>query len=96
MAPVPGYRLASAPPRVPNARMAATACGVMWAARILESLVRVHRNVIPDMREKVKMTRAIDSNSAASVTAGRESGSRQAQRGGALGWRSPRRPSIPT
>jgi hypothetical protein len=30
-----------------------------WAARILAGLVRVHRNVIPDMREKVKLARAI-------------------------------------
>ena len=32
---------------------------LLWAARILDSLVRVHRNVIPDMREKVKVARAI-------------------------------------
>jgi len=32
---------------------------LLWAARILASLVRVHRNVIPDMREKVKVARAI-------------------------------------
>jgi hypothetical protein len=32
---------------------------LLWAARILEALVRVHRNVIPDMREKVKVARAI-------------------------------------
>jgi hypothetical protein len=27
---------------------------LLWAARILAGLVRVHRNVIPDMREKMK------------------------------------------
>ena len=32
---------------------------LLWAARILDSLVRVHSNVIPDMREKVKVIRAI-------------------------------------
>jgi hypothetical protein len=32
---------------------------LLWAARILASLIRVHRNVIPDMREKVKLARAI-------------------------------------
>jgi hypothetical protein len=32
---------------------------LLWAARILASLVRVHRNVIPDVREKVKAARAI-------------------------------------
>jgi hypothetical protein len=32
---------------------------LLWAAQILDSLVRVHRNVIPDMREKVKVARAI-------------------------------------
>ena len=32
---------------------------LLWAARILEALVRVHRNVIPAMREKVTMARAI-------------------------------------
>ena len=32
---------------------------LLWEARILEALVRVHRNVIPDMREKVKVARAI-------------------------------------
>src|SRR5262245_53303714 len=32
---------------------------LLWAARILDSLVRVHRNVIRDMREKVKVARAI-------------------------------------
>ena len=32
---------------------------LLWTARILEALVRVHRNVIPDMREKVKVARAI-------------------------------------
>jgi hypothetical protein len=32
---------------------------LLWAARILAGLVRVHRNVIPDVREKVKMARAI-------------------------------------
>src|SRR5262245_34235150 len=32
---------------------------LLWAARILDSLVRVHRNVIPDVREKVKVARAI-------------------------------------
>ena len=32
---------------------------LLWAGRILEALVRVHRNVIPDMREKVKLARAI-------------------------------------
>ena len=30
-----------------------------WAERILAGLVRVHRNVIADMREKVKVARAI-------------------------------------
>jgi hypothetical protein len=32
---------------------------LLWAARILAGLVRVHRNVIPDMREKVKLAQAI-------------------------------------
>jgi len=32
---------------------------LLWAARILDSLVRVHRNVIPDVREKVKVARGI-------------------------------------
>ena len=32
---------------------------LLWAARILSGLVRVHRNVIPDMREKVKVAQAI-------------------------------------
>jgi hypothetical protein len=32
---------------------------LLWAARILAGLVRVHRNVIPDMREKVKFAQAI-------------------------------------
>jgi hypothetical protein len=32
---------------------------LLWAARILAGLVRVHRSVIPDMREKVKLARAI-------------------------------------
>ena len=32
---------------------------LLWAARILDSLVRVHRNVIPDMRETMKVARAI-------------------------------------
>jgi hypothetical protein len=32
---------------------------LLWAARILAGLVRVHRNVIPDMREKVKVAQAI-------------------------------------
>jgi hypothetical protein len=32
---------------------------LLWAARILQALVRVHRNVIPDMREKVMVARAI-------------------------------------
>ena len=32
---------------------------LLWAARILASLVRVHHNVIPDMRETVKVARVI-------------------------------------
>ena len=32
---------------------------LLWAARILSGLVRIHRNVIPDMRKKVKLARAI-------------------------------------
>ena len=32
---------------------------LLWAARILAGLVRVHRNVIPAMRENVKVARAI-------------------------------------
>ena len=32
---------------------------LLWAARILAGLVRVHRKVIPDMREKVKLAQAI-------------------------------------
>ena len=32
---------------------------LLWAARILAGLVRVHRNVIPAMREKVKVAQAI-------------------------------------
>jgi hypothetical protein len=32
---------------------------LIWAARILAGLVRVHRNVIPDMREKVKVAKDI-------------------------------------
>src|SRR5262245_28841024 len=32
---------------------------LLWAARILDSLVRLHCNVIPDVREKVKVARAI-------------------------------------
>ena len=32
---------------------------LLWAARTLASLVRVHRNVIPDMQEKAKVARAI-------------------------------------
>ena len=32
---------------------------MLWAARNLASLVRVHRNVIPDVLEKVKVARAI-------------------------------------
>jgi hypothetical protein len=32
---------------------------LLWAARILVGLVRVHRNVIPAMREKVKLAQAI-------------------------------------
>lgn len=32
---------------------------LLWAARIFSGLVRVHRNVIPDMREKVKVAQAI-------------------------------------
>lgn len=32
---------------------------LLWSARILAGLVRVHRNVIPDMREKVKLAQAI-------------------------------------
>src|SRR5215475_11876801 len=32
---------------------------LLWAARILDSLVFVHRNVIPDVLEKVKVARAI-------------------------------------
>jgi hypothetical protein len=35
---------------------------LLWAARILAGLVRVHRNVIPDMREKVKVAQAILEN----------------------------------
>jgi len=42
-----------APPRMIDANE------LLWAARILSGLVRVHRNVIPDMREKVKLARAI-------------------------------------
>ena len=41
------------PPRVIDANE------LLWAARILAALVRVHRNVIPDMREKVKLAQAI-------------------------------------
>ena len=41
------------PPRVIDANE------LLWAARILSGLVRVHRNVIPDMREKVKLAQAI-------------------------------------
>ena len=46
-------REASAAPRVidPNE--------LLWAARTLSSLVRVHRNVIPAMREKVKVAQDI-------------------------------------
>jgi len=46
-------REASAAPRVidPNE--------LLWAARILSGLVRVHRNVIPAMREKVKVAEDI-------------------------------------
>lgn len=32
---------------------------LLWAARILGGLVRVHRNVIPAMRENVKLAQAI-------------------------------------
>jgi hypothetical protein len=32
---------------------------LLWAARILAGLVRVHRNVIPAMREKVKLAEGI-------------------------------------
>jgi hypothetical protein len=32
---------------------------LLWAARILAALVRVHRNVIPDMSEKLKLAQAI-------------------------------------
>ena len=32
---------------------------LLWAAPILASLVRVHRNVIPAMRENVKLAQAI-------------------------------------
>ena len=32
---------------------------LLWAARILAGLVRMHRNVILDMREKVKVARVI-------------------------------------
>jgi hypothetical protein len=32
---------------------------LLWAARILAGLVRVHRNVIPAMRENVKLAQAI-------------------------------------
>ena len=32
---------------------------LLWAARILAGLVRVHRKVIPDMRENVKVAQAI-------------------------------------
>ena len=41
------------PPRVIDANE------LLWAARILAGLVRVQRNVIPDMREKVKVAQAI-------------------------------------
>ena len=44
---------ALSPPRVIDANE------LLWAARILAALVRVHRNVIPDMREKVKLAQAI-------------------------------------
>jgi hypothetical protein len=32
---------------------------LLWAARVLASLVRVHRNVIPAVRENVKLAEAI-------------------------------------
>ncbi len=32
---------------------------LLWAARILDGLARVHRNVIPDMREKLTFARTI-------------------------------------
>lgn len=32
---------------------------LLWAALILAGLVRLHRNVIPTMREKVKVAQAI-------------------------------------
>ena len=32
---------------------------LLWAARVLAGLVRVHRNVIPAMRENVKVAQAI-------------------------------------
>jgi hypothetical protein len=32
---------------------------LLWAARILSGLVRVHRNVIPALREKVKVAQTI-------------------------------------
>ena len=35
---------------------------LLWVARILSGLVRVHRNVIPDMRKKVKVAQAILEN----------------------------------
>jgi len=35
---------------------------LLWAARILSGLVRVHRNVIPAMRESVKVAQAIVQN----------------------------------
>ena len=44
---------ASAAPRVIDANE------LLWAARILSGLVRVHRNVIPAMREKVKVAEDI-------------------------------------
>jgi hypothetical protein len=32
---------------------------LLWAARVLASLVRLHRNVIPAVRENVKLAEAI-------------------------------------
>jgi len=46
-------------PTSARTRRLSTPTELLWTARILAGLVRVHRNVIPDMREKVKVAQAI-------------------------------------
>ena len=55
----PPYFMPVAEPEEAPAPPVIDANELLWAARVLASLVRVHRDVIPDMRAKVNVARAI-------------------------------------